>query len=64
LLKPTFKESISEDKLDFGHMIDNRALGSFFFRGINSIGVAGGEVHAAVSGDEGEGNGIFRKEVV
>jgi hypothetical protein len=64
LLKPTFKESVSEDELDFGHMINNRAFGSLFFRGINSVGIAGGKVRAAVSSDEGEGNGIFRKEVV
>jgi hypothetical protein len=64
LLEPTFKESVSEDELDLSHMINNGALGSLLFRGINSMGVAGGKVHAAVSGDEGEGDGIFGKEVV
>jgi hypothetical protein len=45
-------------------MIDNRALGSLFFRGVNSVGIAGGEIRTAVGGDEGKGNGIFRKEMV
>jgi hypothetical protein len=64
LLKPTFKESISENELDLGHMINNGAFGSLFFRGINSMGIAGGKVCAAVGGDEGEGYGVLRKEVV
>jgi hypothetical protein len=64
LLKPSFKESVSEDELDLGHMIDNRAFGSLFFRGINSVGIAGGKVRAAVGGDEGKSNRVFRKEVV
>jgi hypothetical protein len=64
LLKPTFKELISEDKLDLGHMINNGALGSLLFRGINSVSVAGREIRTAIGGDEGEGNGIFGKEVV
>jgi hypothetical protein len=45
-------------------MIDNRALGSLLFRSVNSVGIAGGKVRAAVGGDEGEGNGIFGKEMV
>jgi hypothetical protein len=64
LLKPSFKKSVSEDELDLGHMIDNRALGSLFFRGVDSMGVAGGEVCTAVRGDERKSDGIFRKEVV
>jgi hypothetical protein len=64
LLEPTFKESVSENELDLGHMINNGTFGSLFFRGINSMGIAGGEVRTAVGGDEGEGNGVFRKEVV
>jgi hypothetical protein len=64
LLEPSFKETVSEDELDLGHMIDNRALSSLFFRGINSVGIAGGEVHTAVGGNEGKGDGIFGKEMV
>jgi hypothetical protein len=64
LLEPAFKESVSENKLDLGHMINNGSFGSLFLRGINSMGVAGGKVRAAVGGDEGEGNGIFRKEMI
>jgi hypothetical protein len=64
LLEPTFEESVGEDELDLGHMVNNGAFGSLFFRGINSMGVTGGEVRTAVGGDEGEGNRIFRKEVV
>jgi hypothetical protein len=64
LLEPTFKELVSEDELDLGHMIDNGALGSLLFRGINSMGIAGGKVHAVISGDEGEGDGVFGKEMV
>jgi hypothetical protein len=64
LLKPSFNKSVSEDELDLGHMINNGAFGSLFFRGINSMGVAGGNVCTAVGGDEGEGDRIFRKEVV
>jgi hypothetical protein len=41
LLEPTFKKSVGKDKLDFSHMIDNRAFGGFFFRGINSMSIAG-----------------------
>jgi hypothetical protein len=59
-----FKEPVSEDKLDLGHMINNGALGGFFLRGVNSVGVTGGKVHAAVGSDEGEGDRVFRKEVV
>jgi hypothetical protein len=59
-----FKESVSEDELDLGHMINDGVLGSLFFRGINSMGVAGGKVRAAVSGDEGEGDWVFGKEMV
>jgi hypothetical protein len=64
LLKPSFKELVSEDELNLGHMINNGAFGGLFFRGIDSMGIAGGEVHAAVSGDEGEGDRVFGKEVV
>jgi hypothetical protein len=64
LLKPSFKESVSENELDLGHMINNGAFGGLFFRGINGMGVARGKVRTAVGGDEGEGNGVFRKEVV
>jgi hypothetical protein len=64
LLEPSFKETVCEDELDLGHMIDNRAFGSLFLRGVNSMGVAGGKVCTAVGGDEGEGSGVFRKEVV
>jgi hypothetical protein len=45
-------------------MIDNRAFGSLLFRGVDSVGVAGGEVHTAVCGYEGKSDGVFRKEVV
>jgi hypothetical protein len=64
LLEPSFKELISEDELDFGHMINNRVLGSLLFGGVNSVGIAGRKVRAAVSGDEGKGDRVFRKEVV
>jgi hypothetical protein len=64
LLKPSLKESVSKDELDLGHMINNGAFGSLLFRGINSVGVAGGKVRAAVSGDERESNRIFGKEMV
>jgi hypothetical protein len=64
LLKPAFKESVSKDELDLGHMINDGVFGGLLFRGIDSMGIAGGKVRAAVSGDEGEGNGVFRKEVV
>jgi hypothetical protein len=64
LLEPSFKESVSENELDLGHMINDGALGGLFFRGINSMGVARGKVRTAVGGDEGEGDGIFRKEMV
>jgi hypothetical protein len=64
LLEPTFKKLVSEDELDLGHMINNRALGGFLFRGINGMGVTGRKVRTAVRGDEREGNGVFRKEVV
>jgi hypothetical protein len=64
LLEPSFKESISEDELDLGHMIDNRAFGSLLFRGVNSVGIARRKVRAAVGGDEGKSNRVFRKEVV
>jgi hypothetical protein len=64
LLKPAFKESVSEDKLDLGHVINNGAFGSLFFRGINGMGIAGRKVRAAVGGNEGEGDGVFREEVV
>jgi hypothetical protein len=45
-------------------MIDNGSLGSLLFRGINSMGVTGGEVRTAVSGDERKGDRIFGKEMV
>jgi hypothetical protein len=64
LLEPAFKKLVSEDELDLGHVINNGALGSLLFGGINSVGVAGGEVRAAVGSNEGEGNGVFRKEMV
>jgi hypothetical protein len=64
LLEPSFKESVSEDEFDFGHMIDNGVFGSLLFGGVNSVGIAGGKVRTAVGGDEGEGNGVFRKEMV
>jgi hypothetical protein len=64
LLKPTFKESVSKDELDLGHMINNGALGGFFLRGVNSMGIAGGKIRAAVGSDERESDRVFRKEVV
>jgi hypothetical protein len=64
LLKPSFKKAVGEDELDLSHMINNRAFGSLLFRGINGVGIAGREVCTAVGGDEGEGNRIFRKEMV
>jgi hypothetical protein len=64
LLEPSFKELVSEDELDLGHMINNRALGGLLFRGINSMSVARRKIHTVVGGDEGEGNGVFRKEMV
>jgi hypothetical protein len=35
-----FKESVSEDKFNLGHMIDNRAFGGLLFRGVNGMGIA------------------------
>jgi hypothetical protein len=64
LLKPALKELVSEDELDLGHMINNGTFGGLLFRGINSVGVAGREVCAAVGCDKGKGDGIFRKEMV
>jgi hypothetical protein len=64
LLKPSFKESISEDELNLGHMINNGMFGGLFFRGINSVGIAGRKVRTAVGGDEGEGDRVFGEEVV
>jgi hypothetical protein len=64
LLEPAFKESVSENELDLGHMVNNGTFGGLFFRGVNSVGIAGGKVRAAVGGDEREGNGVFRKEVI
>jgi hypothetical protein len=45
-------------------MIDNGMFGGFFFWGVDSMGITRWEVHTAVGGDEGEGNGIFREEMV
>jgi hypothetical protein len=45
-------------------MVDNRALGSLFFRGVNSVGITRREVRTAVCGDEGKSDRIFRKEMV
>jgi hypothetical protein len=45
-------------------MINDRAFGGLLFRGINSMGIAGGKVHAAVGSDEGKGNRVFGKEMV
>jgi hypothetical protein len=64
LLEPAFKELVSEDELDLSHMINNRAFGGLFFRGINGMSIARGEVRAAVGGNEREGDGIFGKEMV
>jgi hypothetical protein len=64
LLEPSFKESVSEDELDLGHIINNGMLGGLLFRGINSMGVARRKVCAAVGGDEGESDRVFRKEMV
>jgi hypothetical protein len=64
LLEPSFKESVSKDELDLGHMVNNGVLGGLLFGGVNSMGVAGRKVHTVVSGDEGEGNRIFGKEMV
>jgi hypothetical protein len=64
LLEPAFKELVSENELDLGHMINNGTLGSLFLRGTNSMGIAGGKVHAAVGGDEGKGDRVFRKDVI
>jgi hypothetical protein len=64
LLEPSFKESIGEDKLNLGHMIDNGALGGLLFRSVNGMGVAGGKVRTAVRSDERKGDRIFRKEMV
>jgi hypothetical protein len=61
LLKPSFKELVSEDKFDLGHMINNGVLGGLLFRGIISMGIAGRKVCTAVSR---EGNRIFGKEMV
>jgi hypothetical protein len=41
LLKPSFKESVSKDEFDLGHVIDNGALGGFFFRSVNGMSIAG-----------------------
>jgi hypothetical protein len=64
LLEPTFKELVSKDKLDLGHMINNGVLGGLLFGGINSMGIAGRELRAVVSSDEGEGDRIFGKKMV
>jgi hypothetical protein len=64
LLEPLFKESVSEDEFDLGHMINNRVLSGQFFRGINSMGIARRKVRTAVGSDEGESDRIFRKEMV
>jgi hypothetical protein len=32
LLKPLFKETVSKDEFDLGHMIDNGVLSGFLFR--------------------------------
>jgi hypothetical protein len=45
-------------------MINNRALSSFFFRGVNGVSIARGEVCTAICGNEGEGDRVFRKEMV
>jgi hypothetical protein len=45
-------------------VINNRALGGFFFRGINSVSIAGGKVRAAVGSNKEEGDRVFRKEMV
>jgi hypothetical protein len=64
LLEPSFKELVSEDELDLGHMINNGVLGGLLFRGVNSMGIAGRKVRTTVSSDEREGDRIFGKEVV
>jgi hypothetical protein len=45
-------------------MINNGTLGSLLFGSVDSMGITGGEVRTAVSGDEGKGDGVFRKEMV
>jgi hypothetical protein len=45
-------------------MVNNGAFGSFLFRSINGMGVARLKVRAAVGGNEGEGNRVFREEMV
>jgi hypothetical protein len=64
LLEPLFKESVSEDKLDLGHMVNNGVLGGLLFGGVNSMGIARRKVHTAVGSDEGQGNRVFGKEMV
>jgi hypothetical protein len=64
LLESSFKESVGEDELDLGHMIDNGAFGGLLFRSVNGMGVAGGKVRTAVCGNERKGDRIFRKEMV
>jgi hypothetical protein len=64
LLEPSFKELVSKDELNLGHMINNGVFGSFLFRGINSMSVAEGEICTAVGSDEGEGDRVLRKEMV
>jgi hypothetical protein len=41
LLKPSFKESVSKEEFDLGHMINNRVFGGFLFRSANSMSIAG-----------------------
>jgi hypothetical protein len=45
-------------------MINDGAFGSLLFGGIDSVGIAGGEVRTAVCSDEGKSDGVFRKEMV
>jgi hypothetical protein len=40
LLKPSFKELVSKDEFDFGHVIDNEAFGGFLFRSVNGMSIA------------------------
>jgi hypothetical protein len=45
-------------------MVNDGAFGSLLFRGVDSMSIAGREIRTAVCGDEGESDGIFRKEMV
>jgi hypothetical protein len=64
LLKPSFKEAVSKDKLDLDHMIDNRALCGFLFRSTNGMSIARHQVCTAIGSNEGKGGQVFRKEMV